>query len=123
MNPFGGNARLARAALDGLDHRLRTCDHNDALRKIGDRLQQHVGSERVGNLQRAACTNENVQPPTVCSCKTFQLVGMRNFGVSVTQFVTPWIITFAIGGGALGAECRRRCDCRCPALFERRCIK
>lgn len=28
--------------------------------------------------------------------------GVGNFGVSVTQFVTPWIITFAVGGGALG---------------------
>lgn len=27
--------------------------------------------------------------------------GIGNFGVSVTQFVTPWIITFAIGTGSL----------------------
>ncbi len=30
--------------------------------------------------------------------------GIGNFGVSVTQFITPWIITFAIGGGVLGAS-------------------
>jgi NNP family nitrate/nitrite transporter-like MFS transporter len=30
--------------------------------------------------------------------------GIGNFGVSLTQFVTPWIISFAVGAGALGAS-------------------
>jgi len=30
--------------------------------------------------------------------------GIGNFGVCVTQFLTPWIITFAIGSGALAAS-------------------
>lgn len=30
--------------------------------------------------------------------------GIGNFGVSVTQFVTPWIIGFAIAGGLLGGS-------------------
>lgn len=30
--------------------------------------------------------------------------GIGNFGVSLTQFVTPWIISFAIGSGALSAS-------------------
>jgi NNP family nitrate/nitrite transporter-like MFS transporter len=30
--------------------------------------------------------------------------GVGNFGVCVTQFLTPWIITFAIGGVALAAS-------------------
>ncbi len=30
--------------------------------------------------------------------------GVGNFGVCVTQFITPWIITFAIGSGALSAS-------------------
>lgn len=30
--------------------------------------------------------------------------GIGNFGVCVTQFITPWIVTFAIGGGALAAS-------------------
>lgn len=30
--------------------------------------------------------------------------GIGNFGVSVTQFVTPWIIGFALAGGALGGS-------------------
>lgn len=30
--------------------------------------------------------------------------GIGNFGVCVTQFLTPWIITFAIGGGALATS-------------------
>ena len=30
--------------------------------------------------------------------------GVGNFGVCVTQFLTPWIITFAIGSGALAAS-------------------
>jgi len=30
--------------------------------------------------------------------------GVGNFGVSIVQFITPWIIGFAIAGGALGAS-------------------
>jgi NNP family nitrate/nitrite transporter-like MFS transporter len=30
--------------------------------------------------------------------------GLGNFGVSLTQFVTPWIITFAVAGGVFGGS-------------------
>jgi len=30
--------------------------------------------------------------------------GIGNFGVSLTQFVTPWIITFAVAGGMFGGS-------------------
>ena len=30
--------------------------------------------------------------------------GIGNFGVSLTQFVTPWIISFAVAGGAFGGS-------------------
>ncbi|MBM4131416.1 hypothetical protein FJ250_10400 [bacterium] len=30
--------------------------------------------------------------------------GIGNFGVSLTQFVTPWIISFAVAGGVFGAS-------------------